>query len=67
MRTTVSRLVAVAGVVLIVGMLPWLSNRDPALSILRARSAEQEATPEALAAIRRDLGLDAGPLRMFWD
>lgn len=67
MRTTASRLVAVAGVVLLVGMLPWLSNRDPALSILRARSAEQEATPEALAAIRRDLGLDAGPLRLFWD
>lgn len=67
MRTTVSRLLAVAGVVLLVGMLPWLSDRDPALSILRARSAEQEATPEALAAIRNDLGLDAGPLRTFWN
>ena len=67
MRTTASRLVAVCGVVLVVGMLPWLSNRDPALSILRARSAEQEPTPEALDAIRRDLGLDAGPIRMFWD
>lgn len=67
MRTTVSRLLSVAGVVLLVGMLPWLSNRDPALSILRARSAEQEATPEALAAIRNDLGLDAGPLRTFWN
>ncbi|MSX06492.1 MAG: ABC transporter permease subunit [Actinobacteria bacterium] len=48
-------------------MLPWLSDRDPALSILRARSAEQEATPEALTAIRNDLGLDAGPLRTFWN
>lgn len=67
MRTTVSRLSSVAGVVLLVGMLPWLSDRDPALSILRARSAEQEATPEALAAIRNDLGLDAGPLRTFWN
>ena len=67
MRTTVSRLLSVAGVVLLVGMLPWLSDRDPALSILRARSAEQEATPEALAAIRADLGLDAGPLRTFWN
>jgi peptide/nickel transport system permease protein len=66
-RTTVSRLLSVAGVVLLVGMLPWLSDRDPALSILRARSAEQEATPEALAAIRNDLGLDAGPLRTFWN
>ncbi|MFY2790247.1 ABC transporter permease subunit [Rhodococcus sp. MALMAid1271] len=67
MRTTASRLLAVCGVVFVVGMLPWLSNRDPALSILRARSAEQEPTPEALDAIRRDLGLDAGPIRMFWD
>ncbi|MEW1878955.1 ABC transporter permease subunit [Rhodococcus sp. NPDC080181] len=67
MRTTVSRLLSVAGVVLLVGMLPWLSDRDPALSILRARSAEQEATPEALTAIRNDLGLDAGPLRTFWN
>ncbi|WP_217900930.1 ABC transporter permease subunit [Rhodococcus sp. 06-1460-1B] len=67
MRTTASRLLSVAGVVLLVGMLPWLSDRDPALSILRARSAEQEATPEALAAIRNDLGLDAGPLRTFWN
>jgi len=66
-RTTVSRLLSVAGVVLLVGMLPWLSDRDPALSILRARSAEQEATPEALTAIRNDLGLDAGPLRTFWN
>ncbi|WP_322544682.1 ABC transporter permease subunit [Rhodococcoides fascians] len=67
MRTTVSRLLSVAGVVLLVGMLPWLSDRDPALSILRARSAEQEATPEALTAIHNDLGLDAGPLRTFWN
>ncbi|MEV8234615.1 ABC transporter permease subunit [Rhodococcus sp. NPDC077669] len=67
MRATVSRLLSVAGVVLLVGMLPWLSDRDPALSILRARSAEQEATPEALTAIRNDLGLDAGPLRTFWN
>lgn len=64
---TASRVVTVLGVVLLLGMLPWLSDRDPALSILRARSAEQEATEEALDAIRRDLGLDVGPLRMFWD
>ncbi len=62
-----SRVVAVCGVVVIVGLLPWLSGRDPARSILRARSAEQEATPEALNAIRRELGLDAGPARMFAD
>ena len=64
---TVSRVVTVAGVVALLGMLPWLSDRDPALSILRARSAEQEPTDEALVSIRRELGLDAGPVRMFWD
>ena len=63
---TVSRVVTVAGVVALLGMLPWLSDRDPALSILRARSAEQEPTDEALDSIRRELGLDAGPVRMFW-
>ncbi|MFI2818178.1 ABC transporter permease subunit [Vreelandella piezotolerans] len=57
-----SRLITLACVVVLVGLLPWLSGRDPALSILRARSAEQEATPEALAAIRAQLGLDLGPL-----
>ncbi|AZM94673.1 ABC transporter permease subunit [Vreelandella venusta] len=57
-----SRLVTLASVVVLVGLLPWLSGRDPALSILRARSAEQEATPEALAAIRAQLGLDLGPV-----
>lgn len=57
-----SRLITLACVVVLVGLLPWLSGRDPALSILRARSAEQEATPEALAAIRTQLGLDLGPL-----
>nr|WP_203615681.1 ABC transporter permease subunit [Streptomyces sp. SID13726] len=52
-------------VVAAVGLLPWLSHRDPALTVLRARSAEQEATEEALSAIRADLGLDAGPLRLL--
>ncbi|MER7518347.1 ABC transporter permease subunit [Streptomyces sp. NPDC126499] len=52
---------ALAAVVTAVGLLPWLSGRDPALALLRARSAEQAPTPEALAAIRADLGLDAGP------
>ena len=57
----ISRLVTLAGVVVLVGLLLWLSGRDPALSILRARSAEQEATPETLAAIRAQLGLELGP------
>ncbi|WP_336403942.1 ABC transporter permease subunit [Klenkia sesuvii] len=62
---TASRLLSLAGVVALVGALPWLSGRSPELSVLRARSAEQEATPEALAAIRADLGLDQGPLALL--
>ncbi|MBP2369551.1 ABC transporter permease subunit [Pseudonocardia parietis] len=61
----VSRVVAGAGVVFLIGILPWLSQRSPELAVLRARSAEREATPEALASIRSDLGLDAGPWGVF--
>ncbi|WP_422393831.1 ABC transporter permease subunit [Pseudokineococcus lusitanus] len=57
----VSRLAAVGGTVALVGLLPWLSRTDPALTVLRSRSAETLATPEALAAVRADLGLDDGP------
>ncbi|OIJ97360.1 ABC transporter permease subunit [Streptomyces monashensis] len=57
-----SRTVALVLVVACVGLLPWLSGKDPALSVLRARSAEQVATPEALATVRDDLGLGNGPL-----
>ena len=46
----------------VAGALPWLSQRDPAASILRARYAELEPTPEALDAVRVDLGLDGGPV-----
>lgn len=60
-----SRLATLAGVVVLIGCLPWLTGSDPALALLRARSAEQEATPEALDAIRRDLGLDDGPLTIL--
>ncbi|MEU0115646.1 ABC transporter permease subunit [Streptomyces bobili] len=60
-----TRSVSLLAVVAAVGLLPWLSGRDPALSVLRARSAEQEPTREALDAVRRDLGLDAGPLSLL--
>ncbi|MFI7294279.1 ABC transporter permease subunit [Streptomyces sp. NPDC050121] len=60
-----TRAVSLLAVVAAVGLLPWLSGRDPALTVLRARSAEQEPTKEALDAIRRDLGLDAGPLSLL--
>ena len=52
-----SRLGALAAALAVVGALPWLSGRDPALSVLRARSEEQVATPEALASVREDLDL----------
>lgn len=60
-----SRVVTALGVLVVVGMLPWLSGRDPAQTVLRAKSAEQEATAEALDAIRADLGLGSGPWGSF--
>ncbi len=50
-----------------VGLLPWLSRTDPALTVLRARSAERAPTPDVLDAIRGQLGLDAGPVRLLGD
>ncbi|MFJ2155044.1 ABC transporter permease subunit [Streptomyces sp. NPDC087856] len=48
-----------------VGVLPWLSRTDPALTVLKARSAERDPDPEVLAAVRSQLGLDDGPLRLL--
>lgn len=41
-----SRLFSLLGMIVLIGLMPWLSGRDPALSLLRARSGEQEATPK---------------------
>lgn len=60
-----SRALAVGGVVVLVGMLPWLSGRSPEYTVLRARYADLEATPEALAQVRAELGLDQGPWALF--
>ncbi|RNM07924.1 ABC transporter permease subunit [Dickeya undicola] len=57
----ISRLLTVLAIIVLIGLLPWLSDSDPALSLLRARSSEQEATAEALDAIRQHLGLAQGP------
>lgn len=65
--TAITRVGALALIIAVVGALPWLADRDPALSILRARSAEQEPTKEALDAVRHQLGLDAGPLALLGD
>lgn len=57
-----SRVLSGLALLFVAGALPWLSQRDPAASILRARYAELEPTPEALEAIRAQLGLEGGPL-----
>ncbi|WP_421671182.1 ABC transporter permease subunit [Rahnella sp. EDr1-12] len=57
----ISRLLTLAAIVVLIGLLPWLSGTDPAFSLLRARSGDQEATAETLNAIRLSLGLDQGP------
>ncbi|MEU4449322.1 ABC transporter permease subunit [Actinosynnema sp. NPDC050801] len=57
------RVAAGAGLLTAVTLLPWLSGTDPALTVLRARSADQDPTPAQLAAVRAQLGLDEGPLK----
>ncbi|WP_019073023.1 ABC transporter permease subunit [Streptomyces hokutonensis] len=59
------RALLAAGLVCAVGLLPWLSHTDPALTVLKARSAERDPDPEVLTAIRTQLGLDDGPLRLL--
>lgn len=39
-------------------LFPYLSGQDPAQLILRTRLGEREATPEALAAVTEELGLE---------
>ncbi|WP_338897083.1 ABC transporter permease subunit [Streptomyces sp. TG1A-60] len=61
-RAGVGRVVAGGTLLTAVAFLPWLSGTDPALTVLRARSAEQDPTPAQLSALRERLGLDEGPL-----
>ncbi|WP_220270247.1 ABC transporter permease subunit, partial [Marinitenerispora sediminis] len=46
----------------VVAALPWLSGSDPALTVLRARSAEREPDAEALRAVREELHLPPDPV-----
>ncbi|MFE6170924.1 ABC transporter permease subunit [Streptomyces sp. NPDC056464] len=55
------------GLITVIGVLPWLSQTDPALTVLKARSADRDPTPDVLADIRTQLGLDAGPFRLLGD
>ncbi|NEV85474.1 ABC transporter permease subunit [Streptomyces tendae] len=59
------RTLLAVGLVCGVGLLPWLTRTDPAYTVLKARSAEREPTPEVLADIRRQLGIDGGPLHVL--
>ncbi|MCZ9346399.1 ABC transporter permease, partial [Streptomyces sp. TRM76130] len=59
------RMLLAAGLVCGIGLLPWLTRTDPALTVLKARSAEREPTPEVLDAIREQLGLGDGPLPLL--
>ena len=61
----ISRLLALACLVGLVGVLPWLSGKDPALTILRATFSDREPTPEVLESIRRSIGIDGGPLHVI--
>ncbi|MFI7500101.1 ABC transporter permease subunit [Streptomyces sp. NPDC049687] len=48
-----------------IGLLPWLSHTDPALTVLKARSADRDPDPEVLADIRARLGLAEGPSNLL--
>jgi peptide/nickel transport system permease protein len=61
-RAGLGRFAAGTALLTAVALLPWLSGNDPALTVLRARSADQDPTFEQLAAVREQLGLDEGPL-----
>ncbi|MER6180151.1 ABC transporter permease subunit [Streptomyces sp. NPDC001652] len=54
-----------AALVCAIGLLPWLTRTDPALTVLKARSAERDPDPQVLADIRARLGLDDGPFRLL--
>ncbi|WP_413320333.1 ABC transporter permease subunit [Agrococcus sp. 1P02AA] len=64
--STISRIATILLVIFLLGILPLLSGRDIAASIFRTRYAEGEMTPEALEAIREEIGLDGGVLGAFF-
>lgn len=65
-RALVPSLLAAAVLVVLAAAMPWLSGRDPAKAILRARFEDRVMTPEALAAIREQLNLPANPFVGAW-
>ncbi|MDN0198486.1 ABC transporter permease subunit [Streptomyces sp. S.PNR 29] len=65
MRQVLWRAALAAALVCGIGLLPWLTRTDPALTVLKARSADRDPTPGVLADIRDQLGLDQGPLSLL--
>ncbi|MER7375826.1 ABC transporter permease subunit [Streptomyces lanatus] len=67
MATLLWRAGIAGALITLVGLLPWLSHTDPALTVLKARSADRDPSPEVLADIRAQLGLDHGPFHLLGD
>ncbi|MDJ1645319.1 ABC transporter permease subunit [Streptomyces pakalii] len=65
MKYLAGRLGTLLAVVAVIGLLPWLTRTDPARTILHARYADRAPTPETLAAIRAETGLDGGPAHVL--
>ncbi|BCM70741.1 MULTISPECIES: ABC transporter permease subunit [Streptomyces] len=65
MRTLLWRAALAGALVCGIGLLPWLSRTDPALTVLKARAQDRDPDPAVLAAIRDQLGLDDGPLTLL--
>ncbi|MET9449022.1 ABC transporter permease subunit [Streptomyces cinerochromogenes] len=65
MRTLLWRAALAGALVCAIGLLPWLSRTDPALTVLRARSQDRDPDPAVLTAIRDQLGSDDGALTLL--
>ncbi|MFI6931429.1 ABC transporter permease subunit [Streptomyces sp. NPDC050287] len=65
MSALVWRAVLAAALVCGIGLLPWLTRTDPALTVLKARSADRDPTPGVLADVRAQLGLEMGPFALL--
>ncbi|MBC9936294.1 MULTISPECIES: ABC transporter permease subunit [unclassified Leucobacter] len=64
--STLSRIITIFAVIFMLGILPLLSGRDIATSVYRSRYSEGAIDPEALEAIRLELGLNGGPVGAFF-
>ena len=60
-RTPLVIVVAFFGLLILTALLPWLTGREPAYAVLRAREREREATPELIESIRQAHDLPTTP------